>query len=54
MSDLWVRFRWGVACLVFALILGACLGQDWLDQPLDLGGPHHGWAANVNLKRNSA
>lgn len=48
-GSFWERFRkLGVGViLVFATLVTGCLGQDFLDAPLELDSFDHGWVANV-------
>ena len=49
MGSFWERFRrLGVGViLLFATLITACLGQDFLDAPLELDNFDHGWVAKV-------
>ena len=41
------RRRVAAAVIVLAGLLTACLGQDFLNAPLELDGLDHGWLVNV-------
>ena len=41
------RCRMAAAVIIFAGLLTACLGQDFLNAPLELDGFDHGWLVNV-------